>query len=224
MERKWVRRDNKINNGFLKSMSKLVYDESWRKEEQNQSFAALITYLETEKFGEMRQITLKKVDKLKVQKYGFDAWYYSEEPNYLEKLDALKNLGQWKQIGLEVFPTIENLVDAVNLYHVWELQSKNAFPFEIYPIMELPELDQLANIKEISAEYAIKTYRTQYGPVAYLYLKAEKELIWRQKQALKNEIIGEDLTAVEMICEEAKDLKYSCLICLPMNYELDFTV
>jgi len=203
-----------------------VFDEFWEMETEIKHTECSITRFKSNKFGEMLHLMLEITDLEKRKQNFLKALKDGEEPNFLEKLDALKNVGKWKQIGLEVFPTTEKLVDRANLYHVWELQSKEIFPFELEPIYILPESFEIIEVNGILIQYALKVNKTQYGPIAYLYLKKidGTELIWRQKQFIKNELFGENLTAVEVISEESKQLTYSCLICLPIGYKLDFTL
>jgi len=199
------------------------FDEVWKHESKTDSKLCAVDYLPTCSFGQMRHMTIKKVDKIKVEEQGLRAWILSDEPNYAEKLDALSNVGRWKKFGLEVFPTEEKLVDQANLYHVWEVENSNVLPFELNPIFDVPEEFEEVSGKDYDVQYALRVYNTRYGKIAYMYLKSKdgKELRWKQKQHIKNEIVGDE-TALEVIFDKAKNLPYTCLVCLPMGYKLDF--
>lgn len=200
------------------------FDEVWRYENAKVQATCLVDNLPTyNNFGKMRHMTIKKVDKAKVEQQGITAWIFSDEPNYAEKLSALKNVGQWKKFGLEVFPTEEKLVDQANLYHVWEVENSNVLPFELNPIFDVPEEFEEVSGKDYDVQYALRVCNTRYGKIAYMYLKSKdgKELRWKQKQHIKNEIVGDE-TALEVIFDKAKKLPYTCLVCLPMGYNLEF--
>lgn len=196
-----------------------VFDELWHYETENELTSAMLIDLKSRLLGPIRQISLSKIDQ--GNENLLEALIEAKEPNYEEKLQVLSGVGKWKKCAMEVFPTTDNLVDEVNMYHIWELQ-ESAFPFDISPISQLP--DSLEEVSEdIHVQYAMRTANTKYGRVAYLYLKPHaEELRWKEKQKIKNEIIGEDLTAVEIISDKAKNLGYSCLVCLPWGYEFDF--
>lgn len=203
---------------------KLFY-EAWKCKVSNDKVRlCLIDHTTTKKFGEIRHMAMQTA--LSTDETGLDFidWLLTvEEPTYAQKLDTMKEIGTWKKCGLEVFPTGENLVDRADIYHVWELSSKELLPFSLDPIFDLPQTFEEISVKGVQVEYAMRVLKTEYGKMAYLYLKPvnRQELRWKEKQAIKDEIVGDE-TAVEVICEEAKDLPYTCLVCLPMNYELDF--
>lgn len=199
--------------------------EAWKcKISANKVQLCLIYHLTSKKFGEIRHIATQTAICTEGIILDFESWLQTiGEPKYLQKLDTLKNIGTWKKCGLEVFPTVENLVDKADVYHIWELRDKNCLPFKLDPIFDLPEEFEEISVKGVKVEYAMRVLKTKYGKMAYLYLKPvnRTELRWKEKQSIKSEIIGNE-TAVEVICNEAKDLPYTCLVCLPMNYELDF--
>lgn len=141
---------------------------------------------------------------------------YMHEPTYNEKLEILHSIGLWKEVALEVFPPECEVVDVEEVYHIWEFQYPYSFVLNIIPAKELHELNgEYANVK-----YGIYII----DGVEYLYLQARDghELRWSEKQKLKNKLIGEERTAVEIIWSEIDGANYTCLICLMQNDYLDF--
>ena len=139
---------------------------------------------------------------------------------------VLSNISKWSGFALEVFPTAANLMDQANLYHIWQLKHSEGFPFDINVINSAQDFDKELHILNKDVRYQLVAKKTSYGNVGYLFLKSNDgtELCWKEKQYLKDEIIGDDLTAVEIISEEFKNLGYTCLVCLPIDYELDFGI
>lgn len=141
---------------------------------------------------------------------------YMHEPTYNEKLEILHNIGLWKEVALEVFPPKSEVVDVEEVYHIWEFQYPYSFALNIMPAKEL---------KELSGEYANVKYEIYIiDGVEYLFMQSLDgyELRWSEKQKMKDELIGEERTAVEIIWSEIDGASYTCLICLKENDYLDF--
>lgn len=202
-----------------------IFSEAWKcRTGEDKVKLCLIDNVTTKKFGEMRHLALQTALCTDGKDLDLEAWLRTiEEPTYAEKLDTMKKIGTWKKCGLEVFPTGENLVDYADIYHIWELSDKRLLPFSLDPIFDLPEELEEISVKGVKVKYAIRVLKTEYGRMAYLYLIPSNgtELRWKQKQRIKDELVGNE-TAVEVIFDKAKKLPYTCLACLPMNYELDF--
>lgn len=178
-------------------------------------------------FGEGKHISIKKVDIKKLKKDALRASIDAMEPDYGEKLSILKKLGKWNRVGLEIFPSIKNVVDDSNLYHIWEIESMRKFPFPTYLAFTVPNSTeyQTVSVGKIQGKYVIRTLKNDMGTITYLYLKSTgKEFSWSEKQALKDKIVGENITAVELICDYIISgvARETCLICLPAQYELKF--
>lgn len=142
------------------------------------------------------------------------------EPSYQQKLMVLREVGKWKNIALEVMPPEPEVVDREDVYHLWEFEYPYSFIHNYKPILEGPDSfgEEFANI-----EYHISTV----GEIRYLYFRSKNPnsfIGWRKKQNLKNHAIGFNDTAIEIITEEMSDKQYGCLICLPHNQYLDFTL
>lgn len=135
------------------------------------------------------------------------------EPCYAEKIQILKELGIWKEIALEVMPQESRLVDEANLYHMWEFQSPTQFFIRLEPILTPPQC--------FDRQYEGIFYKEVIqNSVMYVYFHSNKELMWREKQKLKNHIAGREGTAVEIITERMQNRGYGVMIILP--YPLDF--
>ncbi len=200
-------------------------DQVWRLENQNSVKLYQIRFFSTKKFHNMTHICMKKVDIKKFSENPIEAAFNSEDPTYAERLEALKVCGRWKKTAVEVFPAQRNMIDGGNLYHIWEVQDEKCFPFDISMIYVLEKgNEESVTIDGMEVIYSKKVVKTPYGPECYLYLYSEKELKWNQKQRLKNVIIDEEITAVEVITDGSRNINYSCLICLPIMFKLDFGI
>jgi len=178
-----------------------------QKEEQHTMLRVIESKdLDTAKFGKVRHILM----------------HTDEEPDIEEKYEVLKNTGFAKKVAIEVFPANTDFANSSNTYHMWEMEDEKSFPFDMKPIFFIPEAFEDITVKDVYARYAMNIDKTQYGKVAYLYFFSENELKRSEKQALKDEIVGEYVTAVEVINEFTRSLFYCCMVCLPMNYKLDF--
>lgn len=201
-------------------------DEVWACRSSQVSQVCQMRFFESKTFGKMTHYIIKKVDEQRIQREGILAALNSEEPTYAEKVSILGKFQKGNNYAIEVFPARRRLVDGANLYHMWEFQEKT-LPFSTKPILSIPKPEEFEENWDGSAEYAMCSgEKTEYGRVGYLYLKRTdgKPLKWREKQKMKDEIIGDDLIAVEVISSNMSHLKYTCLICLPMDYKLDFGI
>lgn len=198
-------------------------NEIWASKTSKISQVCQMRFFESKKFGKMTHYIIKKIDEERIKREGVVAAIYSEEPTYADKTAILTRFQKAKNYAIEVFPTRNNLVDGANLYHMWEFKER-VLPFSLEHIHKLPE--DFEPMFNSNIEYAIRGEKSEHGRVGYLYLKKTdgKPLKWREKQAAKDEIIGDDFTAVEVISSSMKHLKYTCLICLPMDYHLDFGI
>lgn len=189
------------------------------------AMSIMIDYLPETKFGKIRHMTIKKVDLQAIAKFGISKILNSEEPTYGEKLSVLNHCGKWKKIALEIFPVKQKLVDSANLYHIWELEDKSYFPFSINEIFEEPDsFKEQICLKGCNIEYASKISKCSTSSISYLYLRRVdgEKLTWYQKQLAKDDIYSDDITAVEIIVNSSIRRNYSCLICLPYDFNLGF--
>lgn len=137
------------------------------------------------------------------------------EPCYAEKVQILKELGIWKQIAMEVMPQESRLVDEANMYHMWEFQSENQLFVDLHPILTPQQC-----LDEQFGDIYYKVVKQNYA--MYVYFYSSKELPWREKQRLKNHIVGKEGTAVEIITEKMLNVGYGAMIILPCP--LDFSI
>lgn len=207
-------------------------NECWKYVDKKIQTLCQIRNFSTHQFAEMKHIIIKLIDTAKLKSIGALAFLDSEEPSYHQKLWILSNVSKWSSLAVEVFPATTNMIDGANLYHIWQFKDSQNFPFDTTVINNTTEEIFAENFAEKirmfnkDILYSLIPQKSSYGTVGYLFLKSSdgKELKWKEKQYLKNEIIGEDLTAVEVISEQFKKLGYTCLICLPIGYELDFGI
>lgn len=183
-------------------------------------------------FGNITHISIKQKNRLMLsdkEKLTFMdlLWEDSdEEPSYSQKVEIVRKLINRKDaIAMEVFPNQANLVDQANLYHIW-VADKAKFPFiDLEVTEELPKGKEWesTSIQGLDIEYMVRTTGRDIDKVAYFYIRRQdgKELVWREKQMLKNELQYEGMTAIEIISECGIG-KPTCLVYLPLNKSLDF--
>lgn len=128
------------------------------------------------------------------------------EATYKQKVQILKELGIWKEVALEVMPRENDVVDRENLYHIWEFQYPYSFMHDIKPIYDEPQMYE-------GCWRDIDYHVFERFGITYIYFKSLKQITWRQKQNLKNSLMGEHIIAVEIIQEEMLNKGYSCMIC-----------
>lgn len=210
-----------INNPFAEPI-----DEMWQWRKGTKVFLIQLHYLGEKCFGEATHLTIKKVDMLDVlQKGKLEAMINSQEPTYSEKLKIVRKFTDTNStIAMEVFPKEREVMDQANLYHVWTAQ-KSQFPFGIKEATELPKGKEweCETVGDIEIEYMVRVSKTDRGKIAYLYLKRRdgKELCWREKQLIKNELQSEELMAIELITKHGEGTP-TCLVFPPIGFELDF--
>lgn len=201
-------------------------DEMWQWRKGPEVFPIQIHYLGEKCFGEAVHLTIKKVNMLDMLRKGkMEALINSQEPTYSEKLKVIRKFTDTNNtIAMEVFPRETEVVDHANLYHVWTGQKRD-FPFGIREATELPEGKEWESeqVGDLDIEYMVRVARTDMGKVAYLYLRRKdgKELCWKEKQLLKNELQSEELTAIELITKYGVD-QPTCLLFPPIGFRLDF--
>lgn len=140
------------------------------------------------------------------------------EPTYKQKVQILKDLGVWKQIALEVMPSEVDVVDRENVYHIWEFEFPYSFMYDITPIYKEP-------LKYEGLYEGMEYHLFVKGGAMYIYFRPKTALdiiTWRKKQSLKNFLLGEDATAVEIVQEEMLNKKYFCMIGFFDGRILDF--
>ena len=182
--------------------------------------------LQTE-WGKIRHLILHKVSFNEVKRRGLIAFLDAEKFSYSERVWILKEFGKSKNLALEVYPRQERLVDEVNVYHLWEIENADVLPFSVQECLSAPNFTDTVVIEDGTVvEYGVKTGIIKNQTFKYLFLRNANgtELGWKQKQQAKEEIYSWVVTAVEVIQEAAISLEYSCLICLPSLYELDFGI
>lgn len=226
MQRKpqWIR----ISESQLRSVPSPDWaepvDEMFRWDSGIYQFPIQLHHLGNLKFGETTHVTIKKVDIIAATK-SVRALFDSKEPTYEEKLRIINHvIGRGDIVAMEVIPSTRDVVDMANLYHVW-VADKAKFPFGLREATELPEGKrwEKATVGTLRVEYIIRTVNTEFGKAAYLYLRRQdrKELCWKEKMLLKNEIQFDEVTAVEIISKHGVG-KPTCLLVLPLDYKLDF--
>lgn len=199
-------------------------DAIWKVRAGKKEFLVQQRNFLSKNFGEMRHHIIKKIDNEKLRREGFMAMRNSEEPTYIEKMWVLTSVGKWEKIALEVYPTESQVIDAVNLYHMWEMESEEILPFSIEECFIEPEaFEETVNV-DGKIKYTSRTGFMGKERIKYLYLRSVdgKELKWKQKQLAKNEIYSDSVTAVEVISGKGAEKNYSCLVCLPHDFKLGF--
>ena len=170
--------------------------------------------------GTMNHITVKKISEENLMKGKF---LDSVEPDYEEKILIRQLVGEEKRDMLEVFPRESSLVDAVNLYHLWILPKDYQFPFSIeYPAER--KYEESGYFYHI--EFGVKEIQTEYGTLVVLSIKSKdgKRIPWKSKQEIKDDLIGKEETAIELIPKEVTSMKEDeCyMIGMPHRFNLPF--
>ena len=150
-----------------------------------------------------------------------------------ERVDIVSSIGKWKQLALEVYPTSKNLVNAANIYHIWEIRDENSLPFSIDQISrpntyqeERMVCKPNGSFKSYEVSFSLVRRRFAAGMFTYLFVHSDqiRELKWAQKYYIKEQIFGERITAVEVISELFQNEGYSCLIGYPEGFDLGFGI
>lgn len=207
--------------------------EAWKCTTKEFVVTCLVRNFSSPMFGNMRHLVTKFANRNLLHRNSFMALKFSDDPTYNEKVYILQAKGAWKKIAVEVFPTVANTVDAANLYHLWEFEDEQRLPFDISHIRNIPEhLKDLADsdMPVEGIEFALHSVCSEkLSPnsyFGYLYLRSKDghELKWKEKQIIKNQLAGKNITAVEVISDDLRNLGYTCLVCLPLGFELDFGI
>lgn len=131
-------------------------------------------------------------------------------------IKILCKAGFTNPVAFEVYPAKENIVDNLDVYHLWVME-KNKIPFFIdvkIPRLVLKQKSIKINGKHLL--YTQKYYRLQNGRfVQVYYVRAADgtELKWYDKQNFKDLVIDENIVAIEFTVERYQ--KYSVLVCVP---------
>lgn len=128
----------------------------------------------------------------------------SLEPYYNRKVEILRETGKWGQIALEVFPAQKDVVDREDVYHMWEFE----FPYscKFFPV-------------------ANEANRLNLGPGLHNFCDGNRIIVtnaqrWKEKQDLKNRLLGKQSTAIEFITDHFIDAK-SIIVEIPF---IDFSL
>ena len=124
---------------------------------------------------------------------------------------------------LEIFPRESSLVDMANLYHLWILPVDYQFPFLIeYPTER--NYEETGYFYDIM--FGVKEIQTEYGKVVVLSIKSRdgKRIPWKSKQEIKDDLIGREETAIEIIPKGVKSMRDDecCIIGMPKKFQLPF--
>lgn len=172
------------------------------------------------KLGTMNHIIIKKISEENFEKEKF---FDSVEPDYEEKIWIRQVVREINRDMLEVFPRESSLVDNANLYHLWFLPKDYQFPFSIeYPTER--NYEETGYFYDIM--FGVKEIQTEYGKVVVLSIKSRdgKRIPWKSKQEIKDDLIGKEETAIEIIPKGVKSMKDNeCyIIGMPHRFKLPF--
>ena len=164
-------------------------------------------------WGPMKQVTIGKEALESIH-------YNSKEPSMCEKRKILSELEIFKshEVALEIFPKKSKIVDRFDLYHIWILEQNN-FPYYIESV-SIPRITKWksVHINGKKLKYKRKEIKIGSKKSEVYFLKAENglELVWYDKQNFKDDVIGENVVAVEYISDSAN---ITTLICVPKDSE-----
>lgn len=207
--------------------------EVWQCNEEHRKLTCQIRDFKTPLGRPMRHLIVKDVNKDKYFDNPIIATLFAEDPSYYDRVSIIRELGKWKKLAVEVFPREKDLVDRANLYHLWEIEDRNQLPFDIDLIKDFHDLKPsryfspfIGFDKAFDVNYSVALHTFKAGQFAYLFVTPIDgvELKWKQKYEIKNGIFGKNVMAVEVISEELGSLPYTCLVCYPWNYEIDFSL
>lgn len=171
-------------------------------------------------WGQMNHITIKKISK---ENFENGRVFDSVEPDYQEKIWIRQVVRETNRDMLEVFPRESSLVDMENLYHLWILPIDYHFPFSIeYPTER--NYEETGYFYDIM--FGVKEIQTEDGKVVVLSIKSRdgKRIPWKSKQEIKDDLIGKEETAIEIIPKGVKSMKDNecCIIGMPKRFQLPF--
>lgn len=208
---KWERTDNSNEIKFLNLLMQI--SESWMYVGKKVYDVQIID--NPTPIGIVKHLAIAKVERDGFKKFS--------EPNFTEKIWIRDSLlkGEPRDI-LEIFPREKFLVDVCDLYHLWALPVGFKIPFEV----TYPEKDSQTTIENREFIYGKKEELTQYGKFTILaiYAKNGERISWKEKQKIKDSLIGEDVTAIEMIEKSTMRMRdyESYIIGLPDEMQLPF--
>lgn len=172
------------------------------------------------KLGTMEHIIIQKISRKNILSGNL---FDSIEPTYADKLNIRKIIEKENQDMIEIFPKESTLVDAANLYHLWVLPKDYQFPFSI----EYPEeitYEESGYFYDI--RFGVKEIQTEYGKLIVLLIKSKNGtwIPWKAKQEIKDDLIGIEKTAIELIPKNISFMKEGeCyIIGLPSKFQLPF--
>lgn len=171
-------------------------------------------------WGEARHVTIFK-EHLKEPENGD---VFEKEPSMEEKRFVLNGIKAYSgikdSVAFEVFPAKENIVDRINMYHLWVV-SRSKIPFNIK--IKIPRFVwkwKKAIIDNTSVLYTVRNKYTPNGKIIQVYfIKSTqgKELKWYTKQEFKDIMIGQKRVAIELVSDSQE--KLSVLVCAPKSIE-----
>ena len=143
------------------------------------------------------------------------------EPTMGEKRNIIKGVKAERDIKMpvafEIFPAKDNIVDKYDVYHLWIVGEKSIpFRVNINPLKFVFHW----KTRTINGKHIFYTSK-RFGfrkPVKVYFLKPANgsELRWYDKQNFKDQFIGKDVVALEVITDQY--LGYSALICVPKAF------
>lgn len=172
------------------------------------------------KLGIIEHITIQKISRKNILSGNL---FDSIEPTYADKLNIRKIIKKENHDIIEVFPKESTLVDAANLYHLWVLPEDYQFPFSIeYP--EKITYEESGYFYDI--KFGVKELKTDYGKMVTLLIKSKDgtRIPWKSKQEIKDDLIGKENTAIEIIPKNVSSMmEGECyMIGLPTKFQLPF--
>lgn len=214
----WSREDGRIINDDTE------YVETWKYESNEVDFFVSVRHFGCT-WGTMRQVSILK-NRLK-RKTAYSRLKFDKEPNMSEKCNILKVLrikyDFINPVPIEVYPKKENIVDNLDMYHIWVLEQCKLPLGSYVSVPNFPFWWSKANVEGISILYKKRSFYQKGRFIKVYFLKSELddyELAWYDKQRFKDKIIGEDTVAIEEIQQLSNNI--SILVCIPKKIRLPF--
>ena len=141
------------------------------------------------------------------------------EPTMIQKEFVLEGVNARKTfsspVAFEIYPAKDDIVDKLDVYHLWVVE-KNQIPF--FVDAKAPNWIirwKKAVIAGKKLQYSRKQQRIGGRLISVYYVRADNgtELRWYDKQNFKDQIIGNDIVALEFV--EQYNSKASVLVCAP---------
>ena len=164
-------------------------------------------------WGWIKQVTIAK--EISDELYGKEV----KEPTMIQKafvLEGVKARNSFTTpVVFEIYPAKENIVDKLDVYHLWVVE-KHQIPF--FVDIRLPNLITRWKTVTIAGQklyYTRKRHRNGGRWVEVYYVRAANgiELRWYDKQNFKDQIIGNNIVALEFV--EQYNKKAAVLVCAP---------